>query len=189
MRKLRPRKQQGKRVQDVYDQCRLIANPEALWLCHAAAFKWFGIIVICFPSPIKSGVPSQNWLFGGFGQMNVSSSKMSSLQEPVLFTDVFSTPRTVPILWKVLNKCLWMKEWNEIGIFIFYKITWFQVHRLPLLLLLQSPPTLCNPIDSSPPGSAIPGILQARTLEWVAISFSNALSEKWKGSRSVVSDP
>ena len=39
---------------------------------------------------------------------------------------------------------------------------------------LQSCPTLCNPIDSSPSGSAIPGILQARTLEWVAISFSNA---------------
>ena len=40
--------------------------------------------------------------------------------------------------------------------------------------LLQSCPTLCNPIDGSPPGSPIPGILQARTLEWVAISFSNA---------------
>ena len=39
---------------------------------------------------------------------------------------------------------------------------------------LQSCPTLCDPIDSSPPGSAVPGILQARTLEWVAISFSNA---------------
>ena len=39
---------------------------------------------------------------------------------------------------------------------------------------LQSCPTLCNPIDGSPPGSLIPGILQARTLEWVAISFSNA---------------
>ena len=43
---------------------------------------------------------------------------------------------------------------------------------------LQSCLTLCNPIDSSPPGSPIPGILQARTLEWVAISFSNA--SKWK---------
>ena len=40
--------------------------------------------------------------------------------------------------------------------------------------LLQSCPTLCDPIDSSPPGSAVPGILQARTLEWVAISFSSA---------------
>ena len=39
---------------------------------------------------------------------------------------------------------------------------------------LQSCPTLCNPIDGSPPGSPIPGILQARTLEWVAISFSDA---------------
>ena len=40
--------------------------------------------------------------------------------------------------------------------------------------LLQSCPTLCHPIDGSPPGSPVPGILQARTLEWVAISFSNA---------------
>ena len=40
--------------------------------------------------------------------------------------------------------------------------------------LLQSCPTLCDPIDGSPPGSTVPGILQARTLEWVAISFSNA---------------
>ena len=43
---------------------------------------------------------------------------------------------------------------------------------------LQSCLTLCNPIDGSPPGSPVPGILQARTLEWVAISFSNAW--KWK---------
>ena len=43
---------------------------------------------------------------------------------------------------------------------------------------LQSCPTLCNPIDGSPPGSPVPGILQARTLEWVAIAFSNAW--KWK---------
>ena len=41
---------------------------------------------------------------------------------------------------------------------------------------LQSSPTLCDPIDGSPPGSPVPGILQARTLEWVAVSFSNA----WK---------
>ena len=43
---------------------------------------------------------------------------------------------------------------------------------------LQSCPTLCDPIDGSPPGSPVPAILQARTLEWVAISFSNA--GKWK---------
>ena len=44
--------------------------------------------------------------------------------------------------------------------------------------LLQSCPTLYDPIDSSLPGSPVPGILQARTMEWVAISFSNAW--KWK---------
>ena len=46
---------------------------------------------------------------------------------------------------------------------------------------LQSCPTLCDPVDGSPPGSPIPGILQARTLEWVAISFSNAWKWKVKG--------
>ena len=46
---------------------------------------------------------------------------------------------------------------------------------------LQSCLTLCEPIDGSPPGSPVPGILQARTLEWVAISFSNAWKWKVKG--------
>ena len=45
---------------------------------------------------------------------------------------------------------------------------------------LQSCPTLCDPVDGSPPGCALPGILQARTLEWVAISFSNAWKRKVK---------
>ena len=48
---------------------------------------------------------------------------------------------------------------------------------------LQSCPTLCDPIDGSPPGSPVPGILQARALEWAAISFSNA----WKGKGKVKS--
>ena len=57
------------------------------------------------------------------------------------------------------------------------------IMNMLLLLLLshfQSCLTLCDPIDGSPPGFPVPGILKARTLEWVAISFSNALSEKWK---------
>ena len=56
---------------------------------------------------------------------------------------------------------------------------------------LQSCPTLCDPIDGSPPGSPVSGILHTRTLEWVAISFLNAWKWKvkeWKWSRSVVSD-
>ena len=55
---------------------------------------------------------------------------------------------------------------------------WFEPLLLLLLLLLSHfsrvRPILCDPIDNSPPDSAVPGILQARTLEWVAISFSNA---------------
>ena len=55
----------------------------------------------------------------------------------------------------------------------------FQVYRYAASpKLLQSCLTLCDPIDGSPPGSPIPGILQARTLEWIAISFSNEW--KWK---------
>ena len=51
-------------------------------------------------------------------------------------------------------------------------------HAAAAAKLLQLLPTLCDPIDGSPPGSPIPGFLQARTLEWVAISFSSAW--KWK---------
>ena len=73
------------------------------------------------------------------------------------------------------------------------KFTWYVEHKHFLLTLwdyaaaaavaaksLQSCLTLCNPIDGSPPGSTIPGILHARTLKWVAISFSNAWTWKVK---------
>ena len=57
--------------------------------------------------------------------------------------------------------------WIQIHFFFF---SWHAAAAKSLL----SCPTLCDPIDSGPPGSPVPGILQARTLEWVAISFSNA---------------
>ena len=61
---------------------------------------------------------------------------------------------------------------------------WFSEHNAAAAAkLLQSCLTLCDPIDGGPPGSPVPGILQARTLEWVAISFSNA----WKGKVKVKS--
>ena len=47
---------------------------------------------------------------------------------------------------------------------------------------LQSCPTLCNPVDGSPPGSSVPAILQARILEWVAISFSKDICQPMKSS-------
>ena len=57
-------------------------------------------------------------------------------------------------------------------------ISWVRPAAAAAAKSLQSYPTLCDPIDGSPPGSPVPGILQARILEWVAISFSNAW--KWK---------
>ena len=51
---------------------------------------------------------------------------------------------------------------------------WYADAAVAAAKSLQSCPTLCNPIDGSPPGSSVPGILQARILEWAAISFSNA---------------
>ena len=59
-----------------------------------------------------------------------------------------------------------------------YKTSWKDLTKDATAKSLQSCLTLCNPIDSRPPGSAVPGILQARTLEWVAISFSSA--RNWK---------
>ena len=61
-----------------------------------------------------------------------------------------------------------MKTFNKLGIGAMY------LSVAATAKLLQSCPTLWDPIDSNPPGSAIPGILQARTLEWAAISFSNS---------------
>ena len=55
------------------------------------------------------------------------------------------------------------------------------IHYTAAAKSLQSCPTLCNPIDGGPPGSPVPRILQARTLEWAAISFSNAWKWKVKG--------
>ena len=79
-----------------------------------------------------------------------------------------------------------MREINIIDSFLilYQKLTYLFTFNFtcPVLLaaakLLQSWPTLCDPIDGNPPGSPIPGILQARTLEWVSISFSSAW--KWK---------
>ena len=78
------------------------------------------------------------------------------------------------ISWQIDGKA--MKQWQTL--FSWAPKSLQMVTAAAAAKSLQSCPTLCDPIDGSPPGSAIPGILQARTLEWVAISFSNAW--KWK---------
>ena len=77
------------------------------------------------------------------------------------------------------NQCVmgWKQEASTVLI-LFYFSSWVWIYAAAAAKSLQLCPTLCGPRDSSPPGSPVPGILQARTLEWVAIPFSNAW--KWK---------
>ena len=76
--------------------------------------------------------------------------------------------------------------WDDLGVWGWHIYT---AAAAAAAKLLQSCPTLCDPIDGSPPGSPIPGILKARTLEWVAISFSNAWKWKVKSESEVQSSP
>ena len=68
---------------------------------------------------------------------------------------------------------------------LIYQLIHLVITTIAAAKLLQSCLTLCDPIDGSPPGCPIPGILQARTLEWIAISFSNAW--KWKAEMKSLS--
>ena len=81
-----------------------------------------------------------------------------------------------PLVWPVSRSYTGaLGEWRPGDAAFALSIYMAPAHRYPATAKsLQSCPTLCNPIDGSPPGSAVPGILQARTLEWFAISFSNA---------------
>ena len=81
------------------------------------------------------------------------------------------SPLPLVPLWK------WL-EWRSVQVILHFPGKTFTSPFLSAAKSFQSCPTLCDPIDGSPPGSPFPGILQARTLEWVAISFSNAW--KWK---------
>ena len=92
----------------------------------------------------------------------------------VLKNKTFLILRMVDVHWrkKLGNVKVQKKRIKKVSPVIFY------LEMTAAAKSLQSCPTLCDPIDGSPPGPPIPGILQARTLEWVAISFSNAW--KWK---------
>ena len=110
--------------------------------------------------------------FKGYGNGNLL--QYSCLENPVDRGAWWAVVRRV-------SKSQTRLKWREITMsyaFPPYFIQSLLQHLAAAAKSLQSCPTLCNPIDSSPPGSSVPGILQARTLEWVAISFSNAW--KWK---------
>ena len=98
------------------------------------------------------------------------SSKASIFQHSAFFTVQLSHPymttgKTIALTRRTLS-------------ITYYSLSFLFAAATAAAKLLQSCPILCNPTEGSPPGSAIPGILQAGTLKWVAISFSNAW--KWK---------
>ena len=94
---------------------------------------------------------------------------------------------------KVYVKYLTQRKWSKHFSFLSSPTKTHANWAIPYLAAavksLQSCPTLCDPIDGSPLGSPILGILQARILEWVAISFSNAWKRKVKMKCSTLSDP
>ena len=104
------------------------------------------------------------WLYSAFSARLISLK----IEKFCLFILEFPVLNLILSAWQAYSKGLW-NEWKNEQSFIF----WHAAAKS-----LQSCPTLCDPIDGSPPGSPVPGILQARTLDWVAISLSNAW--KWK---------
>ena len=134
--------------------------------CHFSRVWLFVTLwTIIHQAPLSAGFSRQEYWSGLLcpppGDLPDSGIEPKSLSSPALAGRFFTTSAT----WKP---------------YLYYIIS-------IMLLLLQLCLTLCDPRDGSPPGSPVPGILQARTLEWVAISFSNAW--KWKVKVKVKSHP
>ena len=104
--------------------------------------------------------------------------KNTGVGSPSLLQGIFSLPRDWT--WVSCTAGRFFTAWTtREALNLIY--TWPRTAATATAKSLQSCLTLCDPIDASPPGSAVPGILQARTLEWVAVSFSNAWKWKVKG--------
>ena len=101
------------------------------------------------------------------------SSKASILQHSAFFRVQLSHPYMTTGKTIALTRCTFV---GKVMSLLFNMLSRLVITFLPAAAAksLQSCPTLCNPIDGSPPGSPVPGILQTRTLEWVAVSSSNA---------------
>ena len=131
-------------------------------------FKWWVSQPMCILSHV--------WLFAT--RWSPSGSSVHDIfQARILEWVAFSSSRG----------STWPRDWTHISCIAGRFFTCWAIREtlrhVAAAKSLQSCATLCNPIDGSPPGSPVPGILQARTLEWVAISFSNA----WKWNVKVKS--
>ena len=105
-----------------------------------------------------------------------TSHELIKTQKLKCFTCILFISLFVTLFWLVQVSFF---KFNNLSIYVSHSSKHFKdTAAAAAAKSLQSCLTLCDPIDGSPPGSPVPGILQARTLEWVAISFSNAW--KWK---------
>ena len=118
-----------------------------------------------------------------FGNTQARKPQQSSLNLPRQFSWRGEGPWTerrvwIPSAWELCKRALWGRSRRGTPPYYTNEHKKVSFAAAAAAKSLQSCPTLCDPIDSSPLGCPVPGILQARILEWVAISFSNAW--KWK---------
>ena len=119
-------------------------------------------------------------------RLSVGHGKVALLNIPLI------TQHSLEILAHNWNTIIFLlNEWRQILQFLqsdYLVMTSLLMSYLITAKSLQSCPTLCDPTDGSPPGSPVPGSLLARTLEWLPFPSPMHESEKWKWSRSVMSD-
>ena len=131
-------------------------------------WQWYGL---CSRLMIHGGggLVAQLWTVAFQASLSMGFPRQKDQSElPFLLQGIFPTQGSNP----GLLHCRWVLHQ------LIRQGSPLMTHTAATAKSLQSCPTLCDPIDGIPPGCPVPGILQARTLEWVAISFSNA--SKWK---------
>ena len=141
---------------------------------------WSGVPLPSLITSLRSSLTS----LGSFPSRMMKISTWKFQSTPLLIFMVCSFMKVAhcyqfsPVILVVYMKCEFFRVGEECNLLAISKKTTGMNNLAATAKLLQSCPTLCDPIDGSPPGFPVPGILQARTLEWVAISFS--IAWKWK---------